>query len=207
MDSVGNMPKWDIRLGVRFPHRGRSRPGAEIGWWAMTHPRVLVIDDEQDVLDLLTRHLGGLGCQVRTANTGELGLSLAVRDPPDLVVLDVRLPGVDGREVTRALRADPRTRDCRIIITSVLDMEDLVDIHADAVLPKPFRRADVKKPWTHCGGSTMATVLVAEDDSDIRDLIVFKLEQTGHTVIAVGDGSAALRLARERTPTSCCSTS
>ncbi|MFC6411162.1 response regulator [Planobispora longispora] len=46
----------------------------------------------------------------------------------------------------------------------------------------------------------MATVLVAEDDSDIRDLIVFKLEQTGHTVIAVGDGSAALRLARERTP-------
>nr|BFE89455.1 hypothetical protein GCM10020093_120570 [Planobispora longispora] len=127
------------------PAPGAVPAGAEIGWWAMTHPRVLVIDDEQDVLDLLTRHLGGLGCQVRTANTGELGLSLAVRDPPDLVVLDVRLPGVDGREVTRALRADPRTRDCRIIITSVLDMEDLVDIHADAVLPKPFRRADVKK--------------------------------------------------------------
>ncbi|GGS86232.1 hypothetical protein GCM10010156_50960 [Planobispora rosea] len=46
----------------------------------------------------------------------------------------------------------------------------------------------------------MATVLVAEDDSDIRDLIVFKLEQAGHTVIAVGDGASALRLARERPP-------
>ncbi|GAA3448058.1 response regulator [Planomonospora venezuelensis] len=111
----------------------------------MAQPRVLVIDDEQDVLDLMTRHLGGLGCEVRTAGTGELGLSLAIRDPPDLIVLDVRLPGVDGREVARALRADSRTRGCRILVMSVLDAEDLVDIDADAVLPKPFRRADIKK--------------------------------------------------------------
>ncbi|WP_067473294.1 response regulator transcription factor [Actinomadura hibisca] len=46
----------------------------------------------------------------------------------------------------------------------------------------------------------MATVLVAEDDADIRDLIVFKLEQAGHTVIAVGDGRTALREASARSP-------
>ncbi|GIH97807.1 response regulator transcription factor [Planobispora siamensis] len=46
----------------------------------------------------------------------------------------------------------------------------------------------------------MATVLVAEDDADIRDLIIFKLEQTGHTVIAVGDGLSALKLAHEQSP-------
>ncbi|WP_344865575.1 response regulator [Planomonospora alba] len=108
-------------------------------------PRVLVIEDEQDVCDLLRRHLSGLGCEVRTADNGELGLLLAVTDPPDLVVLDIRLPGVDGRQVARALQADPRTRGCRIVVTSVLDAEDLLDINADAVLPKPFRRADVKR--------------------------------------------------------------
>ncbi|GAT71098.1 chemotaxis protein CheY [Planomonospora sphaerica] len=108
-------------------------------------PRVLVIEDEEDVRDLLQRHLNGLGCQVRTAENGEIGLLLAVSDPPDLVVLDIRLPGVDGREVARTLQSDPRTRDCRIVVTSVLDAEDLLDINADAVLPKPFRRADVKK--------------------------------------------------------------
>ncbi|MBG0818585.1 two-component system response regulator [Planomonospora sp. ID82291] len=108
-------------------------------------PRVLVIEDEEDVRDLLRRHLNGLGCQVRTAESGEAGLTLAVSDPPDLVVLDIRLPGVDGRQVARALQSDPRTRGCRIVVTSVLDAEDLLDINADAVLPKPFRRADVKK--------------------------------------------------------------
>ncbi|GIH97806.1 response regulator [Planobispora siamensis] len=132
-------------MGVRISSGGDPDHGVEIGWWAVAQPRVLVIEDEQDVLDLLKRHLDGLGCQVQTATTGELGLTLAVNDPPDLVVLDIRLPGVDGREVTRVLRADPRTRNCRIVVTSVLDMEDLLDINADAVLPKPFRRADVKK--------------------------------------------------------------
>ncbi|WP_449064128.1 response regulator transcription factor [Planomonospora algeriensis] len=46
----------------------------------------------------------------------------------------------------------------------------------------------------------MATILIAEDDADIRDLVVFKLEQGGHTVIPVGDGRSALRTAREQDP-------
>ncbi|WP_169807791.1 response regulator [Actinomadura hibisca] len=110
----------------------------------MPEPTVLVIEDEQDVRNLLAHYFQGFGCVVRTADTGEEGMTLATDDPPDLVVLDVRLPGVDGRQVARLLRADPRTQAIRLVITSVLDQEDLADIDADGILAKPFRRDDVR---------------------------------------------------------------
>ncbi|MGI5169940.1 response regulator [Spirillospora sp. CA-253888] len=110
----------------------------------MPEPTVLVIEDEQDVRDLLVHYFRAFGCLVRAADTGGAGLRLATGDPPDLVVLDVRLPDTDGRQVARLLRADPRTRDVRLVITSVLDREELADIDADGILAKPFRRNDVR---------------------------------------------------------------
>jgi CheY-like chemotaxis protein len=104
---------------------------------------VLLIDDERDVLDLLEGHLLRLGCRVTRAETGEAGLDLARAEPPDAVIVDVLLPGIDGREVTRQLRADERTRDCQIVVSSVLDPQDVGEISTDAVLIKPFRRTSV----------------------------------------------------------------
>ncbi|MGJ5830519.1 response regulator [Streptomyces ossamyceticus] len=72
------------------------------------------------------------------ACSGEEGLGLAFGDPPDIAVVDVLLPGIDGREVVRRLRADKRTRGCRLVVSSVLDPEDLIGV-ADEVLAKPFR--------------------------------------------------------------------
>ncbi len=111
----------------------------------VTEPRVLVIEDERDVRDLLAHYLEGLHCAVRTADSGESGLELARDDPPDLVILDVRLPHMGGHEVARTLHADPRTSHCKLVITSVLDMEDICDIESDGILHKPFRRADVER--------------------------------------------------------------
>ena len=110
------------------------------------HPQAghaLVIDDERDVLDLLDAHLSRLGYRVTGAQTGEQGLDLAVADPPDVVVVDMLLPGIDGREVVRRLRARPELRDCAIVVCSVLDPPDLADLAPDAVLTKPFGRAAV----------------------------------------------------------------
>jgi DNA-binding response OmpR family regulator len=104
---------------------------------------VLVIEDDRDLLDLLDGYLTRLGCRVTRAGTGTDGLALADLDPPDIVILDIQLPDLDGREVARQLRAADRTRDCKIITTTVLDREDLDGTIADAVLPKPFRRASV----------------------------------------------------------------
>lgn len=103
-------------------------------------PHVLVIEDDSDVLDLLENHLNRLGCRVSRADDGEHGVRLALEDPPDIVIIDVLLPGIDGREVVRQLRADRRTSDCRLIVSSVLDADDLDDVMADGMLTKPFRR-------------------------------------------------------------------
>jgi DNA-binding response OmpR family regulator len=103
-----------------------------------------VIEDDQDVSALLERHFRERGCPVAVAYSGEEGLGLAFADPPDIAVVDVLLPGIDGREVVRRLRADERTRGCRLVVSSVLDREDLVGL-ADEVLPKPFRQSAVAR--------------------------------------------------------------
>ncbi|NGO43400.1 response regulator [Streptomyces ureilyticus] len=106
---------------------------------------VLVIEDERDVSALLERHLGGLGCRVTVADTGEEGLELAFAEPPDMVIIDVLLPGIDGREVIRRLRADERTKRCHLVVSSVLNPEDLVELATDELLAKPFRQPAVAR--------------------------------------------------------------
>ena len=111
--------------------------------------RVLVIEDDVDVLDLLVSHVRRLGCTVVGSESGEHALALACADPPDVVIVDMLLPGMDGREVVRALRAGVRTAACRIVVSSVLDPQDVSDLAAellvDATLPKPFSRTDVAR--------------------------------------------------------------
>ncbi|GGY37221.1 response regulator [Streptomyces djakartensis] len=111
----------------------------------LTSVHVLVIEDDRDVSALLKRHLSGLGCRVTVADTGEEGLDLAFADPPDMAIIDVLLPGIDGREVIRRLRSDRRTRHCHLVVSSVLDPEDLVGLATDELLAKPFRQAAVAR--------------------------------------------------------------
>ncbi|MEU2272815.1 response regulator [Streptomyces olindensis] len=106
---------------------------------------VLVVEDDHDVSALLKRHLAGLGCRVTVADTGEEGLDLALADPPDMAIVDVLLPGIDGREVIRRLRADERTQHCHLVVSSVLDAEDLVELATDELLAKPFRQGAVAR--------------------------------------------------------------
>ena len=110
----------------------------------MFPPRVLVIEDEPDVSALLERHFREHGCPVAVAYSGETGLQLAFADPPDIAVVDVLLPGIDGREVLQRLRTDERTKACRLVVSSVLDPQDLAGL-ADEVLAKPFRQSAVAR--------------------------------------------------------------
>lgn len=106
----------------------------------MTSLRVLVIEDDATVRDVLTTLLGFDGFEVRTASDGSLGLEMAERMQPDIVLLDVMLPGIDGLAVCRALRERmPQSRV--VMLTGRATSEDELDgvaAGADAYLRKPF---------------------------------------------------------------------
>src|SRR5579875_324825 len=110
-------------------------PGASVS----ARARLLVIDDDPQLLTALRRALAYEGYEVLTAESGEAGLRLARERPPDLVVLDVLLPGLDGLEVCRRLRAGG---DVPILMLTARDeVSDRVaglDAGADDYLVKPF---------------------------------------------------------------------
>jgi DNA-binding response OmpR family regulator len=103
---------------------------------------ILVIDDEQDLIELVRYNLVKEGFEVSAALDGESGLAAAFREKPDLVVVDLMLPGIDGLEVCRALRADERTAQIPVIMltakTSESDRVVGLELGADDYVTKPF---------------------------------------------------------------------
>ena len=101
--------------------------------------RILVVDDEPQILRALNTNLRARGYEVDSPATGEAALPLAARKHPDLVILDLGLPGIDGVEVIRGLRGWTRVP---IIVLSVRDREAdkvaALDAGADDYVTKPF---------------------------------------------------------------------
>jgi len=109
---------------------------------AMEKHTILVIEDEPDILDVIDYNLKRDGFTVVTSPDGEQGLSEAQKTPPDLILLDLMLPGRDGLEVCRRLKANPSTRSIPIIMVTAKGEEgDIVlglGIGADDYITKPF---------------------------------------------------------------------
>jgi two-component system phosphate regulon response regulator PhoB len=108
----------------------------------MGSERVLVIEDEEDILELVSYNLGKEGYQVTGVLSGEEGLAKALSEVPELVVLDLMLPGVDGLEVCRRLKQDTKTRSIPVVMISAKGEEaDIVsglELGADDYVTKPF---------------------------------------------------------------------
>jgi len=104
--------------------------------------RVLVVEDERDIAALVAYHLTREGYQVRTAATGTEGLDAARKDRPDLVVLDLMLPGLSGFEVLQELRRRPQTADLPVVVLTArreeVDRIRGLELGADDYLTKPF---------------------------------------------------------------------
>ena len=105
-------------------------------------PRILIVDDDPDMLELLRLALTDTGFAVSTAADGKEALRKALRAPPDLVVLDLLLPGMNGFSVCEQLRLNPVTATVPVLMITVLPGEfpRLVGVEAgaDAYLNKPF---------------------------------------------------------------------
>jgi two-component system KDP operon response regulator KdpE len=110
----------------------------------MTNPLILLIDDEQPIRRFLRTSLGGEGYRLIEAEAADQGLRLAAQQPPDLVILDLGLPDMDGQEVLRRLREWLRAP---IIVLSVRDQEQekvqALDNGADDYLTKPFSTGEL----------------------------------------------------------------
>lgn len=103
---------------------------------------ILVVDDERDLVELLSVNLEAAGHHVRQAHNGDEALRSATEFPPDLVILDLMMPGLPGTEVARRLRANPRTARVPIIMLTARAAEaDQVvglSLGADDYITKPF---------------------------------------------------------------------
>ena len=111
-----------------------------------TKLRVLIVDDDARFVELVADNLKYLGFSVLKASDGIVGLEKARAEKPDLIVLDVMIPEMDGYEVCRKLKSDPETRHTPILmLTAKGQLQDKVkglDIGADDYLPKPYEKAE-----------------------------------------------------------------
>ncbi|HCK66587.1 MAG TPA: hypothetical protein DHW49_10010 [Anaerolineae bacterium] len=109
---------------------------------ADTKSKILIVEDDPDVAEMLTAYFRSQEYDVSTVNWGEDGVRSAQQSPPDLAILDIRLPDIDGYEVAHRLRKDRRTSDIPIIfLTEKRDRSDKLqglEIGADDYITKPF---------------------------------------------------------------------
>jgi DNA-binding response OmpR family regulator len=107
---------------------------------AMSRPRVLLADDDPRVLQVVSRYLDLEGFDMSTVEDGETAVSASAANPPDLIILDIMMPGIDGIEACRRIRANASTADTPVLMFSALseEAEAAREAGADGMLPKPF---------------------------------------------------------------------
>lgn len=163
---------------------------------------VLVIDDDELVHDMLRRTLSKEGFEVRSAYDGEAGLESAIAEMPDVIVLDVLMPGMDGWTVLAKIKEDPAISQIPVIMLSMVD--DHTRGYALGVtefLTKPVDRNRLLETLRRCvvEGPSMP-VLVVEDDQRHRQMIKRLLEGENWSVMVAHNGQIALDSIRARRP-------
>jgi len=155
--------------------------------------RVLVIDDDAVIQDLLTSFLEKEGYQVTVAENGEDGLQRARELRPDVITLDVAMPGMDGWSVLCALKADTELADIPVIMLTMIDDRGTgYALGASEYITKPVDRDRLGNLLRKYARLRHHPVLVVEDDPDTRHLLRSALEKDGWKVQVAENGRAAL---------------
>ncbi|HSG82478.1 MAG TPA: GAF domain-containing protein [Gemmatimonadota bacterium] len=174
--------------------RSATQPGAAAG-------TVLVIDDDPAVRNIMLRMLAKEGYRVETAANGKAGLQAARELRPDVITLEVLMPGMDGWEVLAALKDDGELAEIPVVMLTVADERNMgFALGASEYMTKPVNRqrlaAIIRKYQREHATSP---VLLVEDDDDTRSLVRRALEKEGWTVTEAENGRVAMeRLAEGR---------
>ena len=116
--------------------------------------RILIVDDTKDILLVVARRLQSWGYEVMTAESGEEGLKLIDANPPDLVLLDIMMPKMKGRDVCARMKANEKTAHIPVIFLTALGLADHIkagmDLGSDDYIVKPFEPAELKERISVC---------------------------------------------------------
>jgi signal transduction histidine kinase/DNA-binding response OmpR family regulator len=171
-----------------------------------TAPLALVVEDDEMAANLLRVQLEDGGFRIARTSTAEVGLEVAMRERPDVIVLDILLPGMDGWEMLERLKRDPQLCSVPVVIFSVVaDGNRGLSLGATRVLQKPVSRADLLQTLDGLGfrttdGNAQRTVLVVDDDHKSVELTRTHLDAAGYQVLPAYGGREGIALARSRRP-------
>jgi signal transduction histidine kinase/DNA-binding response OmpR family regulator len=196
--AVGSTFGFRVPLGTHAAvTSGSTTSRAEDG-----RPLVVVIEDDRRSLGLLTLYLESAGLQALGVGDGGAGLEMIRRELPAAVVLDIRLPDLDGWEILAALKADPSTVAVPVVVVSMLDERGKgFALGADEYLVKPVSREDVLSALARVQAlPDRGTLLAIDDDPHSVDLVKAVLEPAGWTVLGARDGATGIAVARARRP-------
>ena len=199
--ELGRGSTFTARLPVEVEEPAAGAPSPEPGSPGTTGPSaagtVLVIDDEPAVREIVQRFLTREGYRVETAASGEEGLRLARAAAPDVITLDVLMPGMDGWAVLAALKADPRLADVPVIMLTIVEERNLgYALGAAEYLVKPLDRDRLVEVIRR--HRPERPILVVDDEPEQRALLRRILEREGYAVVEAENGVAALARLRER---------
>lgn len=162
---------------------------------------VLVIDDDEPTIDLLRRWMHSQGYGVISALNGAQGLAMARSRKPDLIILDIFMPGQSGYEVLAALKADETLRNIPVVVASSDDNRRLgLEAGAAEVMVKPLSRDRLRSVLDVIGERVEGDILVVDDDPNVREIVKRYASQAGLSVRVAGSGSEGLDFARLQTP-------
>jgi signal transduction histidine kinase/CheY-like chemotaxis protein len=155
---------------------------------------VLVIDDDSSTRELIERIVGPEGFNVVQAATGEEGLRIAREERPDIIILDVILPGMNGWSVLAELKGDPVLSPIHVILLTILDdRKRAYALGASDFLVKPIDRERlVSATKKYRSATPPSTVLVIDDDPDCRMTVRKMLERENWAVVEAENGNVAL---------------
>lgn len=104
--------------------------------------KVLLVEDHTEIRVLLARQIESMGFTVIPAKHGREGVQKALEEKPDLIIMDILMPDLDGREATRMIRANPKTRDIPIVAATALflrtDLGSCIEAGCNGYIVKPF---------------------------------------------------------------------
>lgn len=170
----------------------------------MLTKKVLIVDDEADIREIIKFYLEEEGFNILEAKSGNEAIMLAKTYSPDLITLDIILPGIDGFEVISILKKDEKTKDIPIIIISILqDEKKYRPLIADYIC-KPFEKKElldsIARVLKVLEGKTIKKVLVVDDDPDVVDIIKTMLLELNYYICDAFNGIEALKKTEEERP-------